>query len=75
MSGDFSRYIKCCASKAHMRFDTERLASILFLGFDTQTLSQEADTSYTGKHVKGLLRQPKSGVPGLGPVDPVLPPR
>ena len=58
-----------------MRFDTERLASILFLGFDTQTLSQEADTSYTGKHVKGLLRQPKSGVPGLGPVDPVLPPR
>ena len=33
-----------------MRFDTERLASIL--GFDTQTLSQEADTSYTGKHVR-----------------------
>ena len=50
LSGDFSRYIKCCASKAHMRFDTERLASIL--GFDTQTLSQEADTSYTGKHVR-----------------------
>ena len=55
-----------------MRFDTERLASIL--GFDTQTLSQEADTSYTGKHVH-ILRQPKSGAPGLGPVDPVLPPR
>ena len=54
-----------------MRFDTERLASIL--GFDTQTLSQEADTSYTGKHVKGLFTYYVSQNQGF--LDPPSPPR